>query len=218
MLVLLSLCAMASAIPASLFSSPSAGVQAGVQAGRANAESTVAKMLKDSGITTLENVLEGDMARSGCLAAAMCRHGAVGTGRSGALNTAFGSFNDFLQSVWEQKTEGSNTKHIESLIGAMEVGQAMGVSGCSNLYHCDQAPSGRLSLPVDSAPCEFAGPYCPGLAMGCSMCGIFSPATCAAICPVAAVSCGTLGYICDGPPAAAPVMPSMPPKNPPKSP
>merc|ERR1719238_860090 len=124
MLALLALCALASAVPqpATLFSSTA------VQAGRASAEAGVAKMLKDSGVTTLENVLKGDLARSGCLAAAMCRHGAVGKGRSGALNKAFESFNDFLQSVWEQKSDSSDTKHIETLIGAMEVGQAMGTA------------------------------------------------------------------------------------------
>ena len=171
-------------------------------------------MLKDSGVTTLENVLKGDLARSGCLAAAMCRHGAVGKGRSGALNKAFESFNDFLQSVWEQKSDSSDTKHIETLIGAMEVGQAMGMNGCSNLYHCKEAPSGRLSIPGDSAPCEFAGPFCPGLATGCSMCGIFSPASCAALCPVAAVSCGVLGYVCEAPTPAMPAMPATTTKKP----
>ena len=82
------------------------------------------------------------------------------------------------------------TKNIDNLLGAVEVGKALGKSACRSLYECaTPAPKGRVT-------CDAAGNVCPGLAMSCSMCGIFAPALCGAACTAAGLYCGVTGYSC----------------------
>ena len=47
-----------------------------------------------------------------------------------------------------------------------------------------------------STTCEVTGSLCPGIIVGCSLCGMFSPGTCYETCLVAGFYCGSTGYIC----------------------
>ena len=89
-----------------------------------------------------------------------------------------------------KNTANRDTKNIDNLLGAVEVGRALGKSACSSLYEC-VAP-----VPKARVTCDTAGNLCPALAMTCSMCGIFCPACCGAGCTFAGLYCGVAGYSC----------------------
>ena len=44
--------------------------------------------------------------------------------------------------------------------------------------------------------CKLAGSLCPGITIGCALCGVFAPGTCGDTCIVAGLYCGTSGYAC----------------------
>ena len=44
--------------------------------------------------------------------------------------------------------------------------------------------------------CKQIGNLCPGVSISCGLCAILSPESCGAVCPVAAIYCGTSGYAC----------------------
>ena len=44
--------------------------------------------------------------------------------------------------------------------------------------------------------CKIAGTLCPGITIGCALCGVFAPATCGDTCIIAGLYCGTSGYAC----------------------
>merc|ERR1712088_667832 len=169
-----------------------AGIFDSVQAqGRISEEVSVARMLKESGVATLEKTLENG---NDCMAMAMCRHGATkAITKEDAFYVAMKTFTAFLKSVQEASTR--STKQIDSLTGALRVGSAMGEAACRNLYSCPETEN--LVEGRRGEACVYSAPFCPGFAAGCSMCGIFNPGLCAGLCPVAGLTCGTIGYICN---------------------
>ena len=44
--------------------------------------------------------------------------------------------------------------------------------------------------------CKITGALCPGITIGCALCGIFAPGTCGDTCIVAGLYCGSSGYAC----------------------
>jgi len=44
--------------------------------------------------------------------------------------------------------------------------------------------------------CKISGALCPGITIGCALCGVFAPATCGDTCIIAGLYCGTSGYAC----------------------
>ena len=44
--------------------------------------------------------------------------------------------------------------------------------------------------------CKITGALCPGITIGCALCGVFAPATCGDTCIIAGLYCGTSGYAC----------------------
>ena len=44
--------------------------------------------------------------------------------------------------------------------------------------------------------CKITGALCPGITIGCALCGVFAPATCGDSCIIAGLYCGTSGYAC----------------------
>merc|ERR1712088_210966 len=169
-----------------------AGIFDSVQAqGRISEEVSVARMLKESGVATLEKTLENG---NDCMAMAMCRHGATkAMAKEDAFYVAMKTFTAFLKSVQEASTR--STKQIDTLTGALRVGSAMGEAACRNLYSCPETEN--LVEGRRGEACVYSAPFCPGFAAGCSMCGIFNPGLCAGLCPVAGLTCGTIGYICN---------------------
>merc|ERR1712063_35950 len=71
----------------------------------------------------------------------------------------------------------------------------MGEAACRNLYSCPETEN--LVEGRRGEACVYSAPFCPGFAAGCSMCGIFNPGLCAGLCPVAGLTCGTIGDICN---------------------
>ena len=92
----------------------------------------MARMLKESGVATLEKTLENG---NDCMAMAMCKHGAIkAIAKEDAFYVAMKTFTAFLKSVQEASTR--STKHIDALTGALRVGSAMGEGACQTLYPC----------------------------------------------------------------------------------
>lgn len=44
--------------------------------------------------------------------------------------------------------------------------------------------------------CKATGTLCPGISIGCALCGAFSPGTCGEQCIIAGIYCGASGYAC----------------------
>ena len=44
--------------------------------------------------------------------------------------------------------------------------------------------------------CKISGQLCPGITIGCALCGVFAPGTCGDTCIIAGLYCGTSGYAC----------------------
>ena len=44
--------------------------------------------------------------------------------------------------------------------------------------------------------CKISGALCPGITIGCALCGVFAPGTCGDTCIIAGLYCGTSGYAC----------------------
>ena len=44
--------------------------------------------------------------------------------------------------------------------------------------------------------CIASGKLCPGISIGCSLCGMFSPGTCGEQCIVAGIYCGVSAFAC----------------------
>merc|ERR1712156_801664 len=42
--------------------------------------------------------------------------------------------------------------------------------------------------------CKITGQLCPGITIGCALCGVFAPGTCGDTCIIAGLYCGTSGY------------------------
>ena len=94
----------------------------------------MARMLKESGVATLEKTLENG---NHCMAMAMCKHGATkAMAKEDAFYVAMKTFTAFLKSVQEASTR--STKHIDALTGALRVGSAMGEGACQTLYPCPE--------------------------------------------------------------------------------
>ena len=168
-------------------------------------------MLKESGVATLETTLEN---AGHCMAKAMCKHGATkAMAKEDAFYVAMKTFTAFLKSVQEASTR--STKHIDALTGALRVGSAMGEGACHTLYPCPETEnqmqgrrgevrvhfqlkaSFQILSSNSSQACVYSAPFCPGFAASCAMCGIFNPALCGGVCPIAGLTCGSIGYICN---------------------
>ena len=98
----------------------------------------MARMLKESGVATLEKSLENG---NQCMAMAMCKHGAstkedAKVDAKDAFYIAMTTFATFLTSVQEVSTR--STKHIDALTGALRVGSTMGEGACRTLYPCPE--------------------------------------------------------------------------------
>jgi hypothetical protein len=83
--------------------------------------------------------------------------------------------------------------NIRSIVSAFELGIKTGnnMSLCDHIFPCaaDPKKQGRSF-------CNTAKNVCPGLAISCSMCGIFNPQLCRRVCIATATSCGLSIYSC----------------------
>ena len=146
----------------------------------------VQTVLRMSGVSTMESGLESAMARSPCMARILCNHGAK-TARTAKISNmklfeiALNTFLELLKQVklaYEPAMEAAvavaavggegGTRNVDALLGAHEVGMALGEEACANLYTCSMEqpqPLGRLSGPVSIAdwdkPSRLAPPLSP---------------------------------------------------------
>ena len=127
-------------------------------------------VLKMSGVSTMESGLEAAMSRSPCMARILCSHGAK-TARTTAkisnmklFEIALNTLLELLKQVklaYEPAMEAAvavaavggegGTRNVDALLGAHEVGMALGEEACANLYTCSMEqprPLGRLAGPV----------------------------------------------------------------------
>ena len=51
-------------------------------------------------------------------------------------------------------------------------------------------------LVTTKATCEAVGKLCPGVSIGCALCGLFLPGTCGSQCIVAGAYCGVGAFAC----------------------
>ena len=90
------------------------------------------------------------------------------------------------------------------------MGKALGSRHCDSIYECGAVPEG----PQSRVRCETLGELenrnifvvlslflspgniCPGLALSCTMCGIFTAGLCGPACTFAGLYCGVAGYSC----------------------
>ncbi len=82
---------------------------------------------------------------------------------------------------------------IRSIVAAFELGRKTGKNTdlCNSIFPCS-ANSKRQGRGF----CNSVKSVCPGLAISCSMCGIFNPQLCRRVCIVTAGSCGLSLYSC----------------------
>lgn len=86
--------------------------------------------------------------------------------------------------------------NIRQLVASFGVGQQTeSVQMCKWLFPCD-TPIEATSVVRGRSTCKAASKICPGISITCGLCSILSPHTCAAVCPVTAIYCGTSGYVC----------------------
>jgi len=166
----------------------------------------VAQTVKTQGAMMIEQVLERGGEETSCLARAVCQFAVRGEGaevvneNNPTLGQGVRTFTKFIEQVskfiekgYEKLVASSNAK---KLIGAAEIGKVMGEPACRNLFDCSEdyaatEQQGRVT-------CEGAGKICPGLSIGCAMCGLYAPAICGSSCTVAGLYCGFGGYACAG--------------------
>ena len=100
----------------------------------------VQKILRESGITTLETGLTAALASGPCLAHAMCLHGAsVSLTVNQGLSNALSHLTEFISAVKDtQEAVSAKTRSIDMVLGAVEVGRAIGAEACDSLYPCEE--------------------------------------------------------------------------------
>ena len=117
-----------------------------------------------------------------------------------------------LQAVDENSK--SNYPKIHQAVASYQVGlEAKDPVLCDSLFSCP-TPAMELLAEIKDKPaasdfedteiafsqskvtCSAAGKLCPGISIGCALCGLFSPGTCGDQCIVAGAYCGVSGYAC----------------------
>merc|ERR1712088_699705 len=71
---------------------------------------------------------------------------------------------------------------------------------CESVFPCGK----EINLPTEDEvmarvavpECSELNMVCPGLSIGCSLCGGHIPALCGPMCPLAGLFCGSSGYFC----------------------
>jgi len=85
--------------------------------------------------------------------------------------------------------------HISQLVASYTVGKStQDRSLCASLFPCNDGIIQDVEARQFS--CKQIGKICPGVSLSCGLCAVLSPESCGAVCPVAAIFCGTSGYAC----------------------
>ena len=80
---------------------------------------------------------------------------------------------------------------MQSLVAAYEIGlQGKSESLCQKLFPCQPKVQEEEKEPENRLTCPHLAHLCPGYSIGCGLCAIFMPPTCALVCPFVGVYCG----------------------------
>jgi len=157
------------------------------------------KIIQQQSAFTAESSLDGAMNR--CLLNQFCQVGtAEGRLPEDSLASALYESYNVVNTVLQTSSRAHPMPNMQKIKSAFELGQkTRKVSLCSEVFECDNRdadipipnPASRKSI-----DCSNLAKVCPGLTISCSLCGLFIPGLCGAVCPMAGLFCGSSGYLC----------------------
>merc|ERR1719245_442903 len=170
----------------------------------------------------LANILSGGKTDQ-CLQRSLCAIGAVSKTTSWprhSLGKGLSLFSQTLQKIHSDVGDFTDfSEHfpkIDQAIANFEVGKvAKRQELCDQLYVCPitsteilkrinyETKASDFENAQDSvggiearSTCQAAGKLCPGISIGCALCGVFLPGTCGDQCIVAGIYCGVSALAC----------------------
>merc|ERR1712088_539077 len=106
-----------------------------------------------------------------------------------------------LSMSFEEINKGRSLPNLMRIKTAFELGrQTQDEELCEKVFPCGV----EINLPTEAEvqariavpDCDELGMVCPGLSIGCSLCGGHIPGLCGPMCPLAGLFCGSSGYFC----------------------
>ena len=100
-----------------------------------------------------------------------------------------------------EHSEGHTLPNLMKIKDAFELGrETSNAALCEKVFRCGK----ELNIPTESEvmaraavpDCDALDGVCPGLSIGCGLCGGALPGVCGPLCPLAALFCGSSGYFC----------------------
>merc|ERR1712217_1006995 len=157
------------------------------------------KIIQQQSAFTAESSLDGAMNR--CLLNQFCQVGtAEGRLPEDSLASALYESYNVVNTVLQTSSRAHPMPNMQKIKSAFELGQkTRKVSLCSEVFECAnkdadiQIPNPASRKTID---CSNLAKVCPGLTISCSLCGLFIPGLCGAVCPMAGLFCGSSGYLC----------------------
>merc|ERR1712018_325881 len=137
-----------------------------------------------------------------CLMNKYCTVAAAPTARIPADSIASGlsmSFEVINKAL--ENNAGRNLPNMMRIKTAFELGrQTLDADLCEKVLPCGV----EINLPTEAEvqariavpDCDELNMVCPGLSIGCSLCGGHIPGLCGPMCPLAGLFCGSSGYFC----------------------
>ncbi|XP_059096535.1 uncharacterized protein LOC131891056 isoform X2 [Tigriopus californicus] len=182
----------------------------------------VMPIIRQQSILVTENTLKDEVSDN-CFIRSICFVGTMDKTEAPRFSMVDGTrtYIDLLHSMISDRTIiGSEMieetfPNIHKVLSSHTIGRdTRSKKMCASLFPC--------SMPVDAtvqvilkppmrhgrATCKAAGTLCPGVSIGCALCGIFSPGTCGTQCIVAGLYCGVSGYACKVEQMEAPTQPT----------
>ncbi|CAB4070189.1 unnamed protein product [Lepeophtheirus salmonis] len=177
---------------------------ASFKANLANNEATVLQEIRLNSVRMAEANLHNENL---CFFRTMC---AVGTQRTVPIMTLAAGivgFRKILDKVMDDiRDSGINEYNFPSIyraVASYEVGiSTKNLDLCEKLFPCIQTATHLLNEAVtvkhrnSRATCNAVGSLCPGVSIGCALCGVFAPGTCGQQCIVGGIYCGVSSYSC----------------------
>lgn len=150
----------------------------------------------------------------GCFMRTVCAVGTLKEEETPQFSMAQGiqEFRKLLEEMVVQMKDDKAGKqqifpNIHKTLASFQVGSSTNdLKLCEQLFPCQSMSAEELvsdalvspgsSLRQGRATCVAAGNLCPGVSIGCSLCGIFLDSTCSLQCTIAGMYCGISGYAC----------------------
>merc|ERR1711945_31211 len=133
-------------------------------------------ILQDQGVALAEETFDSSLSKSQCMAYELCNFGAnAPEAQDPEYTPAMNALTEFLTSMKESAAR--ETKNIDSLLAAVQVGRALGSSACADLYVCERPRPRGTSAPASPspAPCAASTPPRCVAAPACSPASTAAP-------------------------------------------